>query len=78
MREPAVNPNGSPTRNGLFFEAVAKFKRGKGDPELVKVYEKIRPGLWDYKGMFKLVDAWEEITNGRKVFNFKLELLDQA
>ncbi len=38
----------------------------------------MRKFVRDYKGMFKLVDAWEEITNGRKVFKFKLELLDQA
>lgn len=76
--QPAVTPSGRPTQNGLFFEAAAKFKRGESEPELVRVYEKIRRGLWAFNGLFNLVDAWQEISNGRKVFKFKLELLNQG
>jgi len=46
------------------------------EPEFVKVYEKIRSGIWVYNGLFKLVDAWLEDSNTRKVFKFRLELLD--
>ncbi len=76
--QPEKNPGGRLTQNGLFYEAVRKFKTNKEqyEPELVKVYEKIRPGIWVYNGLFKLVDAWKEVINTRNVFKFKLELLD--
>jgi hypothetical protein len=69
----AYNPGRSLTQNGLFSEAALKYKRGESEPELVKVYEKLRPGIW---GLFRLVDSWQEISNARKVFKFKLELID--
>jgi hypothetical protein len=72
----AYNPGGSFTQNGLFSEAALKYKRGGSEPELVKVYEKLRPGIWVYNGLFRLVDSWQEISNARKVFKFKLELID--
>lgn len=74
----SYNPGGSLTQNGLFFNAATKYKRGDSEPELVKVYEKIRSGIWVYNGLFKLIDAWQEMSNARKVFKFKLELLDDA
>ncbi len=70
------NPGAGFTQNGLFFDAAVKYKRGKGEPELVKVYEKIKSGIWVYNGIFKLIDAWKETSNARKVFKFKLELID--
>jgi hypothetical protein len=72
--QPMLNPNGSLTQNGLFFEAAAKYKNNKREAELVKVYEKIHAGIWVYNGLFNLVDAWQEISNVRKVFKFKLEI----
>jgi hypothetical protein len=44
---------------------------------MVKVYEKIRSGIWTYNGFFRLVDGWLEINKGRKVFKFRLELIAQ-
>jgi hypothetical protein len=73
--QPIHNPNGSLTQNGLFFQAAQKYKRGS-KPEIVKVYEKIRPGIWTYNGKFRLVDAWIEQNDSRKVFKFRLELID--
>jgi hypothetical protein len=70
------NPGGHSTQNGLFYEAALKHKKGSKEPELVRVYEKIRSGIWVYNGMFKLVDAWQEIVNARSVFKFKLILSD--
>ena len=75
--QPEVNPDDRLTENGLFLEAVAKYKCGETEPELVKVYEKIRAGIWVYNGIFKLVDAWKEKSNRRDVFKFKLGLLDE-
>jgi hypothetical protein len=42
----------------------------------VKVYEKIRSGIWTFNGFFNLVDGWVEVVNRRKVFKFRLELTD--
>ena len=76
--QPRKNPSGSLTQNGLFYKAAKEYKIDKKnvEPEFVKVYEKIRSGIWVYNGIFKLVDAWQERINARKVFKFKLELLD--
>ncbi len=76
--QPIANPSGTLTQNGLFYKAAEKYKKGKNNPELVGVYEKIHPGIWVYNGIFKLVDAWQETRNNRKVFKFKLDLLDVA
>jgi hypothetical protein len=39
--------------------------------------KKIRPGIWVYNGLFRLVDAWQEQSEFRKVFKFKLDLIDE-
>ena len=70
------NPGGTLTQNGLFFEAAKKFAQGES-PEIVKVYEKVRSGIWTFNGLFRLVDGWMESSEGRIVFKFKLELLEQ-
>lgn len=74
--QPYYTPFEKLTQNGLFCEAVAAFESRKQPPELVKVYEKIRPGIWVYNGVFRLTDAWQEVSNNRKVFKFKLELVE--
>jgi len=71
--QPERNPGGSLTQNGLFAEAVRKYKEGQAAPESVRVYEKIRSGIWVYNGLFELVDCWTEQSGGRKVFKFKLQ-----
>jgi len=74
--QPMKNPGGALTQNGLFYQA-AKQHASDGKPaEPVKVYEKIRSGIWTYNGIFLLVDAWIEQSNGRRVFKFKLEIAE--
>lgn len=68
----AQTPTGSPTQNGLFFRAALRYKSGKREPERVRVYEKIKQGIWSYNGIFHLVDAWNELNGERQVFKFKL------
>jgi len=70
--QPERYQGGSLTQNGLFAEAARKYKEGKAPSERVKVYEKIRAGIWVYNGLFELVDSWTEQSGGRKVFKFKL------
>lgn len=75
--QPERNPNGTLTQNGKFHNAAQSFKKGNSEPELVKVYEKIKSGIWVYSGAFKLVDSWKEKSGRRIVFKFKLEITDQ-
>lgn len=76
MDQPSVNPNGTPTQNGLFYREATRYKNNKTRPELVKVFEKIHSGIWVYNGLFKLIDAWQDISVSRNVFKFKLEIVD--
>jgi len=71
-------PNGTLTQNGLFYDAAMRFKNGESAAELVKVYEKIRPGIWAFGGLFKLCDAWQEVSGGREVFKFKLAVTTET
>lgn len=74
--QPMYNKNGTLTPNGLFYYAAIDYKNGKRKKaKMVRVYEKIRPNIWRYKGEFMLVDAWREEINRRKIFKFKLELI---
>ena len=72
--QPMVTTNGKLTQNGLFHAAAKGFQIGENLPERVKVYEKIRSGIWAYNGVFHLIDSWVEQNGGRKVFKFCLEL----
>jgi len=65
-------PSGTPTQNQQFYEAAQQYKSGRRPPHAVKVYEKIRQGIWSYNGLFELVDAWMERDAQRNVFKFKL------
>jgi hypothetical protein len=75
LDQPLFTPSRKPTQNGLFVEAARKYAEGLAPPELVRVYEKIKTGIWAYAGLFKLVDAWREPCGGRKVIKFRLELV---
>jgi hypothetical protein len=46
--QPMVSPAGTPTQNGLFFQAAQAAKRGTAQTEPVRVYEKLRTGIWVY------------------------------
>lgn len=75
--QPMTIPSGKKTQNGLFYDAAIKAKLGKAKPELVKVYEKIKDGIWVYNGIFKLLDAWLEPSGDRQVFKYRLELIEE-
>lgn len=78
VNQPMTNPSGTLTQNGLFYEAAMRYRRKRRQPELVKVYEKIKNGIWAYNGLFRLVDARYESVNNRKVFKFKLEIAGES
>lgn len=70
--QPLSYPSGSPTQNGKFHAAAQASKAGGRLPERVRVYEKIKPGIWSYNGVFHLVDSWLEKDEFRVVCKFKL------
>jgi hypothetical protein len=74
LDQPASGPNSKPTQNGLFYDAAQRYKNCAGPAELVKVYEKVRHGIWVYNGIFRLIDSWQETSDRRKVFKFRLEV----
>jgi hypothetical protein len=74
--QPEYTPAGNPTENGKFYKAAQEYKCEMRDPERVRVYEKIKQGIWSYNGIFHLVDSWKEISNGRNVFKFKLAAVE--
>ena len=75
--QPRFLPSGKLTDNGKFEKAAIDFKTNKREPETVRVYEKIKDGIWSFNGVFKLVDAYEKQVNDRKVFKFILQLTDE-
>lgn len=70
--------NGSHTQNGQFFRAASDHTNGDGNSTSVRVYEKIRQGIWVYNGAFDLIDAWPEESSDRIVYKFKLEITDDS
>ena len=76
--QPHFQPNGRRTQNGLFIEAALAFKEGRGLPEKVRVFEKIRDGIWVYNGIFELIDGWTERSGSRKVFKFKFRISEET
>lgn len=76
--QPMRYSGGTLTQNGLFYEAALAYRAGHQSPELVKVYEKIKPGIWVYNGIFELIDAWQEQSSNRQVFKFRLRLIPDA
>ncbi|MEK7631095.1 MAG: HNH endonuclease signature motif containing protein [Patescibacteria group bacterium] len=71
-------PSGKLAQNGYFIKAVKEFKEGESLPELVKVYEKVFPGVWSLKGFFDLIDC-KVIHDGRRnVFRYLLRLSDRS
>jgi hypothetical protein len=75
--QPLKLPSGKLTQNGLFFEAAHAYKDGLKSAELVRVYEKIRNGIWVYNGVFALIDARQDHDGRRHIIKFKLQLLEE-
>ena len=76
--QPEFHPGGSLTQNGLFKEAAARYTVSGSKPETVRVYEKIKQGIWVFNGTFALTDCWQEESHGRALFKFRLELADEV
>jgi hypothetical protein len=78
LDQPEFSNNGLLTENGKFHKAAQQFKLSLQRPEIVRVYEKIRGGIWSDNGFFHLVDSWLENDGKRNVFKFRLVALDDS
>jgi len=50
--QPQFTPSGNLTENGKFYKAAQDYKNTRRQPERVRVYEKIKQGIWSYNGVF--------------------------
>jgi len=75
--QPEKLPSGKLTQNGYFIKAIKEYKENKSKSELVKVYEKIFPGVWSLKGYFDLIDYKVVHDGKRNVFRYILKLSDR-
>lgn len=75
--QPDKLPSGRLTQNGLFIKASIDYRENKSDPELVKIYEKVFPGVWSLKGYFDLIDYKQVNSGKRNVYRFILKLSDR-
>ena len=71
-----MTPLGTMTENGKFFDAAEQFKKGLRDAEVIRVHEKIMSGILAFADTFELLDAWPKQSGGRRVYKFKLKLID--
>ena len=74
--QPMTLPSGALTENGKFYQSALNCKT-TGIAKTIKVYEKIKDGIWVYNGYFRLTNAWIEKSGVRNVFKFKLEMIDE-
>jgi hypothetical protein len=74
--QPMNLPSGTLTENGKFYCGAMQAKSGRPRKK-IKVYEKIKDGIWVYDGFFELTDSWIELSGQRKVFKFKLEMIEE-
>lgn len=70
--QPKKTKTGKLTQNGRFHQAAQRYQDGDRPPERVRVYEKLRQGIWSYNGVFHLVNSWLEASGDRSVFKFRL------
>jgi hypothetical protein len=74
LDQPLKTPFRSLSQNGLFFRAARDHFEGGRPAARVRVYEKIKAGIWAFSGSFRLVNAWMETSGSRNVAKFRLEL----
>jgi len=68
--QPMMLPSGVLTENGKFYQSAHNYK-DTGFAKIIKVYEKIKDGIWVFNGYFRLIDAWIETSGERNVFNWR-------
>ncbi len=74
--QPATNPSGTYTQNGLFCHAIDQAKK-TGDFPLARVYEKLQMGIWTYRGLFEMRDYTFVERGSRKVYEYVFTITEQ-
>lgn len=72
--QPCNFPSGKPTENGKFADWTDRHKQGEAPAAVFNVYEKIRDGIWTYRGPFLLKDYRYVDDGQRMVFRFVLQI----
>ena len=70
-------PSGKLTQNGKFYQSAQQYNNGSRPAERVRVYEKLRDGIWAYNGVFHLVESWLEKDEKRQVYKFRLLAVEE-
>ena len=71
--QPMKFSSGVLTENGKSFNVAKEYKLGKRNAAKIKVYRKLRPGIWVDMGFYELTDAFLENDGKRNVFKFLLK-----
>ena len=74
--QPRNLPSGKPTENGKFADWTDRHVSGHGPPALFHVYEKIRDGIWTFRGAYPWNEYQYVTVRGRHVFRFLLKPAD--
>ena len=70
--QPRETSHGSLTENGKFATWTDGYKRGDLPPARFHIYEKVRKGVWSFRGAYLLVDYSFDLAGERRVFKFEL------
>jgi hypothetical protein len=68
--QPWAYPSGAPTENAKFAKASERMPS-----PMVRVYEKLRDGIWSDRGLFELNGYSYSKVGGRRVFRFEMQLV---
>lgn len=71
--QPRHLPSRRPTENGKFADWTDRYTVDEVPPALFHVYEKLRDGIWTFRGLYALLSYRYELVGVRRVFRFHLE-----
>lgn len=74
--QPLTSEGGRETENGMFLKAAVATKSREAPARMVRIYEKVRDGVWVFNGNFELTDGLMQQAEGRQVLKLRLELCD--
>jgi hypothetical protein len=76
--QPRYRRSGAPHENGKFANWTDRFKQHEVPPAVFHVYEKLKDGIWAFRGAFSLRDYHLEQMGDRRVFKFHLHAVTEA
>lgn len=76
LDQPRYLPSGKPTENGKFADWTDEHRAGNVAAATFHVYEKLRDGIWTFRGLFALRGYQYVPVQKRSVFRFLLAPID--